>query len=120
MAYTANINGFKLGYCMMLFVNGCHLSGLYKGTMLATCALDADNHLFNFTCAILSFESIADRVWFLQSIAECLGGLKPVIMFDWGQTFLKAFPFMFGKENHACCLCHPAENFLQVAGKHSI
>jgi len=48
VAYVANINGFKLGCRKMLFVDGCHLSGPYKGAMLAACALDADNHLFNF------------------------------------------------------------------------
>ena len=34
VAYAANINGFKLGCHMMLFVDRCHLSGLYKETML--------------------------------------------------------------------------------------
>jgi len=34
VAYATNINGFKLGCHMMLFVDGCHLSGLYKRTML--------------------------------------------------------------------------------------
>jgi len=33
VAYAANINGFKLGCCMMLFVDGCHLSGPYKGVL---------------------------------------------------------------------------------------
>jgi len=41
-------------------------------------------------------------------------------MFDWGQALLKVVPLVFGKENHAYCLRHLAENFLQVAGKHGI
>ena len=60
MAYATNINGFKLGCRMILFVYGCHLSGLYKGTLLAVCALHADNHLFNFAYAIVSSESLED------------------------------------------------------------
>jgi len=28
VAYATNINGFKLGCRMMLFIGGCHLSGL--------------------------------------------------------------------------------------------
>jgi len=58
----ANINGFKLGYRIMRFVNGCHLGRLYKGIMLAACALDADNYLFNFAYAIMSSESTEDWV----------------------------------------------------------
>ena len=53
VAYTANINGFKLGCCMILVVDGCHLSGPYKGIMLAACAPDVDKHLFNFAYAIV-------------------------------------------------------------------
>jgi len=65
VVYAANINGFQLGCRMMLFVDGCHFSGPYKGTLLAACALNADNHLFNFAYAIVSYESVEDWVWFL-------------------------------------------------------
>jgi len=65
VAYVANINRFKLGCRMMLLVDSCHLSGPYKETMLAACALNADNHLFNFAYAIVSLESVEDWVWFL-------------------------------------------------------
>jgi len=88
--------------------------------MLAVYALDADNHLFNFAYAIVSSESPKDWVWFLQCVAQYIGGLKPVIMSDRGQSLLKAVPLVFRKENHAYCLRHLAENFLQVVGKHGI
>ena len=120
VANAVNINGLKPGCCKMLFVDGCHLSGPYKGIMLVACALDADDHLFNFAYAIVSSESVEDWVWFLQSVADCLRGLKTVIMSDRGQALLKAIPLVFGKENHTYCLRHLAENFLQVSGKHGI
>jgi len=88
--------------------------------MLVACALDADNHLFNFAYAIVSSENFEDWVWFLQCVAECLRRLKPVIMSDRGQALLKVIPLVFGKGNHAFCLRHLAENFLQVAGKHGL
>ena len=47
VAYAANVNDFKLGCKLVLFVDGTHLNGPYQGTMLAACTLDADNHLFN-------------------------------------------------------------------------
>ena len=46
--------------------------------------LDLDNQLFNFAYAIVSYESIEDWIWFLQSIADFLGGLKLIIMSDQG------------------------------------
>ena len=88
MAYAANINGFKLGYRMMLFVHGCHLSAPYKGTMLATCGLDADR---TTTYSILSTQLCPPRVlkigcgsykasptvWGVSSPSLCLTVDKP-------------------------------------------
>jgi len=82
IAYAANVNGFKLGCRKILFMDGCHLSRPYKGTLLAACGLDADNHLFNFAYGIVCGEVIEKWVWFLQTVMECLGGLKPIIMSD--------------------------------------
>ena len=41
---------------MIIFVGGTHLSRPYKGTMLVACAMDANNHQFNFAYVILSTE----------------------------------------------------------------
>ena len=60
MAYAGNINGFNPGSQMILYVDDCRLSGPYKVTMLVTCALDVDNHLFNFYIHIVSYDSIKD------------------------------------------------------------
>jgi len=58
VAYAADINGFNL---MILFVDGCHLSGLHKRIMLAACALDADNHLFNFRTQLCHLRALKIR-----------------------------------------------------------
>lgn len=60
VTYVANVNGFKLGCKKILFVDGCHLSGPYKGTMLDAYVLDADNHLFNFVYGIVCGEIIEE------------------------------------------------------------
>ena len=41
IAYGACLDGFILGCQKMLFVDGSHLSGPYKGTLLEAVALDA-------------------------------------------------------------------------------
>ena len=74
VAYAANINGFKHGCRLVLFVDVTHLSGTYQGMMLAACTLDEDNHLFNFAYAIVCGEKIDECVWFLEMVAQCLGG----------------------------------------------
>jgi len=100
-------------------VDGCHPSGPYKGTLLVACALDEDNHL-NFAYGIICGEVIEEWVWFLQTVMECLGGLKPAIMSDKNPTLPAAVAQVCGKEYHSNCLRHLTENFLKEAAKHGI
>ncbi|KAJ8426909.1 hypothetical protein Cgig2_027258 [Carnegiea gigantea] len=74
VVHAVNVNGFKLGYRKILFVYDTLLSKPYKGTLLAACMLDADDHLFNFAYDIVCGEKIEEWVWFLEMVAECLGG----------------------------------------------
>ena len=60
--YAANVNDFKLWCRMILVVDGTRLNGPFKGTLVAACTLDADNHLFNFTYGIVCGETIAKWV----------------------------------------------------------
>jgi len=60
VAHAANVNGFKLGCKMVLFIDDTLLSGPYTGNILVAYALDVDNHLFNFTYVIEFVEKIDD------------------------------------------------------------
>ncbi|XP_054813530.1 uncharacterized protein LOC129314192 [Prosopis cineraria] len=46
IAYGCSISSFLGGCQAMLYIDGCHLSSPYKGTMLSACTNDADNDLF--------------------------------------------------------------------------
>ena len=80
VAYGSSLNGFILGCQKMLLVDETHLRGLYEGMLMATIALDANNHVFDIAYAIVSGETKEERLWFLTMLQECLGGLKHVIM----------------------------------------
>jgi len=60
VTYGACLNGFILGYCKVLFVDGSHLSGVYEGTLLGAVALDVDNHLMDVAYAVVSRENHED------------------------------------------------------------
>ena len=104
VAYAANVNGFKLGCRLVLFINGTHLSRPCQGTMFTAYVLDADNHLFNFAYAIICGEKIEEWVWFLEMVTQCLGGLKPIIMSDRHPTILPGVEQVCGKKYHSYCL----------------
>ena len=90
VVHAANVNDFKIGCRKIQFMYDTHLSKPYKGTLLAACMLDADNHLFNFAYDIVCGEKIEEWVWFLEMVAQCLECLKPVIMSDKRPTILPA------------------------------
>jgi len=116
-AYGASLNGFILGCQKMLFVDGTHLSRLYKGTLMAATALDADNHLFDVAYAVVAGENKEDWLWFLTVVHECIGGLKPVIMSYRSKGLLYAMAKVFGVENHSYCVRHLRENLLGRAAQ---
>ena len=62
VAYAANVNDFKIGCRKILCVDGTHLSGPYKGTLVAACTLDVDNHLFNLPMADCMVRKIEEWV----------------------------------------------------------
>jgi len=61
---------------MIVFVDGYHLSGPYKGTLLAACAIDADNSLFIFAFAIVSPKSVRRMRVILAKCCRLLGGFE--------------------------------------------
>ena len=117
VAYGASLNGFILGCRKILFMDETHLSGPYEGTLMAAIALDADNHLFYIVYTIVSGETKEEWLWFLTMLQECLGGLKPVIMFDLNEGLLYTVPKVFRLENHTYCVRHMRDNFLGKAAK---
>ncbi|XP_028786037.1 uncharacterized protein LOC114741961 [Neltuma alba] len=65
IAYGACIEGFLGGARHIMYVDGTHLSGPYKGTMLSASAYDADNELLPFAIAIVKGETLDDWTFFL-------------------------------------------------------
>jgi len=101
----------------MLFVDRTHLSGPYEGTMLAAVALDANNHVFDVVYAVVGGETNEDWLWFLTTLHECLGGLKPVVMSDRNNGLLVGTGRVFGAENHTYYVRHLMENLMSEVGR---
>ncbi|XP_056694993.1 uncharacterized protein [Spinacia oleracea] len=113
-AFAPSIQAFK--HCRpVISVDGTHLYGKYKGTLLVAVAVDGDNKIMPVAFAVVEKESIDDWTWFMACIREkvcprrklCVVsdrhiGLKHAMMSDgW------APPDGF----HRYCLRHMASNF---------
>jgi len=103
LAYEASLNGFIMRAQKVLFVDGAHLRGPYKGTLLAAIALDLDDHLRDVSYAVVPTENKEEWFWFLTVLAEYLGGLKPVIMSNCYDGLLYLVPTVVRAQNLCYC-----------------
>lgn len=111
IAYGCSINGFLAGCRKILYIDGCFLTGPYRGTLLSANAYDADNQLFPFAYAIVSGETIDDWSWFMMKIKQIVEGREITIVSDRHHSIITAVHDIFGSERHAFCYRHLKENF---------
>ncbi|XP_028801487.1 uncharacterized protein LOC114756719 [Neltuma alba] len=111
IAYSCCVEGFLKGGRPILYVDGCYLSGLYKGTLLGAQAYDADNELFPLAYAIVGGETLDDWAWFLGNIKDITGSLEVTIVLDRHNSIKGAVQAMVGGDRHAFCYRHVKENY---------
>ncbi|XP_028755832.1 uncharacterized protein LOC114715203 [Neltuma alba] len=111
IAYGACIEGFLGGARHIMYVDGTHLSGPYKGTMLSASAYDADNELLPFAIAIVKGETLDDWTWFFYMIKKILGSVEVTIVSDRHNAIIGGVASIFGGQRHAFCYRHIKENF---------
>ncbi|XP_054778457.1 uncharacterized protein LOC129286532 [Prosopis cineraria] len=103
IAYGYSIKGFLFGARPILYMNGCFLSGPYRGTLLAASTYDADNELFPLAFVVVGSETHDDWTWFLQNIKDILGSLQVTIVFDRNNAIIGAVRAIFSGDRHAFC-----------------
>ncbi|XP_028799212.1 uncharacterized protein LOC114754590 [Neltuma alba] len=105
------VEGFLKGGRPILYVDGCYLSGPYKGTLLGAQAYDADNKLFPLAYAIVGGETLDDWAWFLGNIKDITGSLEVTIVSYRHNSIKGVVQAVFGGDRHAFCYRHMKENY---------
>ncbi|KAK4284108.1 hypothetical protein QN277_000981 [Acacia crassicarpa] len=111
IAYGCCINGFLLGSRPILYLDGYHLRGPYKVTLLAASAYDANNELFPVAYAIVCGVTFDEWSWFLHNVKEIIGSVQVTIVSYRHSAIIDAVKAIFGDERHAYCYRHLKENF---------
>ncbi|XP_028753678.1 uncharacterized protein LOC114713242 [Neltuma alba] len=111
IAYGACVEGFLNGARPILYVDGTHLSGPYKGTLLSASAYDADNEMLPFAIAVVKGENLDDWTWFFHKIKQIVGSMQLTIVSGRHNSIIGAVQAIFRGERHAYCYRHVKENF---------
>ncbi|XP_038898442.1 uncharacterized protein LOC120086080 [Benincasa hispida] len=110
MALGPCIKGFSS--CQpMIIVDGSHLKGKYKGTMLVGVSMDGKNQVYPLAYAIVDNKTDRAWKWFMSNL-KCAIGEPPNLVFVFdravsiGNTIHAVFPIAF----HGLCTYHLENN----------
>ncbi|XP_073365844.1 uncharacterized protein [Aegilops tauschii subsp. strangulata] len=112
VCFKACWQGFLDGCRPYLAVDATHLTGRWRGQLVAASAVDGHNWLFPVAFGVVEAESEESWVWFLQQLCNIIGtppGLA--IHTDACKGLESAVEIVFPGVEHRECMRHLAHNF---------
>lgn len=112
VCFKACWQGFLDGCRPYLAVDASHLTGRWRGQLVAASAVDGHNWLFPVAFGVVEAESEESWVWFLQQLRNIIGtppGLA--IHTDACKGLESAVEIVFPGVEHRECMRHLAQNF---------
>jgi len=111
--------GFRRGCRPLLFVDGTHLLGKYRETLLGAIGKDGNNGFFHVAFGIVDNETDANWTWFISKLGDVLyedGDYREIITFvsDRSKGLVNAIARVFPSSPHAYCLQHLEANFMKA------
>ncbi|XP_038875106.1 uncharacterized protein LOC120071190 [Benincasa hispida] len=109
IALSASLRDFKS--CQpMIIVDGTHLKGKYKGTMLVGVAIDNNNQLYPLAYAIVDNENDRALMWFTMNLKTVIGEcLNLLFVSDRGQNIANV-NVVFPNYYHKICTYYLKRN----------
>ncbi|XP_038885908.1 uncharacterized protein LOC120076214 [Benincasa hispida] len=97
----------------VIIVDGSHLKGKYKGTMLVGVSMDGNNQVYHLAYAIVDNETDRAWKWFMSNLKYAIG--EPpnlVFVFDREVSIGNAIHAVFPTTFHGLCTYHLENNIL--------
>ncbi|XP_043692826.1 uncharacterized protein LOC122643251 [Telopea speciosissima] len=114
LSYAACIKGFNRGCRPLLFINGTHAQGRYKGIILSATALYGDENFFPLAIAIVENESKDTWEWFFnfleQSVRDHMAVELLTIISDCMKRLSDSVATYFPNAFHGNCAWHLCQN----------
>ncbi|CAH9115786.1 unnamed protein product [Cuscuta europaea] len=113
-AFKPSIHGFK--HCRpILTIDGTHLYGKYKGTLLVAMSCDANNQIFPVAFAVVESENGDSWPWFMVCIRQFVTNRELCVIYDQHGGIVRAMNEVGSTweepyAHHRLCICHLASN----------
>ncbi|XP_022880517.1 PKS-NRPS hybrid synthetase CHGG_01239-like [Olea europaea var. sylvestris] len=121
VAFGASICGYMQYLRPIICVDGSHLKGPYKGTLLVATAQDGNKQIYPLAWGIVDAETNKSWKWFLSNLKDLIGDSEELVFVsDRKKSIQKAISQLFPSSRHGCCIWHMEKNLIQRYNKASL
>ncbi|XP_022880717.1 uncharacterized protein LOC111397985 [Olea europaea var. sylvestris] len=114
VAFGASIRGYMQYLRPVICVDGSHLKGPYKGTLLVATAQDGNKQIYPLAWGIVDAETNKSWKWFLSNLKDLIGDSEELVFVsDRKKSIQKAISQLFPSSRHGCCIWHMEKNLIQ-------
>ncbi|XP_022883876.1 uncharacterized protein LOC111400718 [Olea europaea var. sylvestris] len=98
----------------VICVDGSHLKGPYKGTLLVATAQDGNKQIYPLAWRIVDAETNKSWKWFMSNLKELIGDSEDLVFVSVRKKSIdKAITQLFSLSHHSCCIWHLEKNVIQ-------
>ncbi|XP_022891866.1 uncharacterized protein LOC111406718 [Olea europaea var. sylvestris] len=116
VAFGASIRGYMQYLRPVICVDGSHLKGPYKGTLLVATTQDGNKQIYPLTWEIVDAETNKSWKWFLSNLKDLIGDSEELVFVsDRKKSIQKAISQLFPSSRHGCCIW--VEDFERLMGQ---
>ncbi|XP_022897690.1 uncharacterized protein LOC111411386 [Olea europaea var. sylvestris] len=113
LAFGASIRGYMQYLRPVVCVDGSHLKGPYKGTLLLATAQDANKQIYPLAWGIMDFETNRSWMWFMSNLKDLIGDLDELVFVsNRKRSIERAITYLFPLSHHCCCMWHVEKNLI--------
>ncbi|XP_022897671.1 uncharacterized protein LOC111411364 [Olea europaea var. sylvestris] len=99
---------------LVICVDGSHLKGPYKGTLLQATAEDANKQIYPLAWGIVDPETNRSWMWFLSNLKDLIGDSDELVFVsDRKNSIENAIAHLFPRAHHRCCVWYMEKNLIQ-------
>ncbi|XP_022859737.1 uncharacterized protein LOC111380410 [Olea europaea var. sylvestris] len=114
LAFGASIRGYIQYLRPIVCVDGSHLKGPYKGTLLLTTAQDANKQIYPLAWGIVDSETNRSWMWFMSNLKDLIGDSDELVfVLDNKRSIERAITHLFPLSHHCCCMWHVEKNLIR-------
>ncbi|KAJ8639402.1 hypothetical protein MRB53_016096 [Persea americana] len=111
ISFAACCFAFLSGCHQFIGLDGCHLKGKYKGTLLSAIALNGNNGIILVAFAVVEVETKDSWFTFLEQLRDSINSDQVTFLSDRQKGLTESVQAVFPKAHHRFCVRHMYKNF---------